>query len=64
MKKCYDKEFNFVVPHLYCKFCGKWIKPGEKFYSVLLKWGDGRSACEECYNEYEIDWSLRKTEDE
>lgn len=60
MKKCYSKDFHYIVPIITCKFCNKHIKPGEKLYSIILEWGDGRTACENCYNEYEIDWLMRK----
>jgi len=61
MEKCYDKHKEFVVPHIYCSFCTHWIRPGETLYMVVVKWGDGRSACKECYDKYEIDWSMHET---
>jgi hypothetical protein len=63
-KKCYSKEVEYVVPRLYCSFCKREIKRGEKLCSVVITWGDGRSACEECYNEYEIDWSIHDHDEE
>ena len=62
MKKCYDKEIAYVVPKLKCSMCGKHIKVGEELCSVVIKWGDGRTTCRECYDEYEIDWSMRAIE--
>ena len=64
MKKCYDKTLEYVVPRLYCSMCEKNIRPGDGLYMVVLKWGDGRHTCEECYNKYEIDWSMREIERE
>lgn len=57
MKKCYDKYLEYFVPILYCSFCKKRIEPGEKLYKVLITWGDGKSACEDCYNEFEKELS-------
>jgi len=58
MKKCYSKEIEYIVPKLHCSMCGKHIKIGEELCSVVLKWGDGRTTCRECYDQYEIDCSL------
>jgi hypothetical protein len=62
-KKCYEKHFGYTIPKIYCKFCKKQIKTGENIYTVVLTWGDGRTACQECYDEYEVDWSLHAIED-
>lgn len=60
MKKCYSKDFQFIVPIITCKFCNNHIKYGEKVYTIILEWGEGNSACESCYEQYEIDWEMRK----
>lgn len=59
-KKCYSKELSYVVPTIRCNFCNTHIKSGDKLYSVVLTWGNGKSACEECYNKYEIDWTIHE----
>lgn len=58
MKKCYDKKVLYKVPKLTCSICGKHIKVDDEVCSVVIKWGDGRTTCRECYDQYEIDWSL------
>lgn len=62
MKKCYFKDIKYVIPQLRCNFCDKIIKPGQGVYSIILTWGDGRTSCKECYDTYEIDWSMHKNE--
>lgn len=62
-KKCYAKEIEYVVPKLTCSMCGKHIKVGEELCTVVLEWGDGRTTCKKCYDEYEIDWSMHDHED-
>jgi hypothetical protein len=63
MKKCYYKEIEYVIPHIECSFCGRIIRPGEGLFRVVLTWGDGRTACQQCYDEYEIDWSMHESEE-
>lgn len=64
MKKCYHKHFDYVIPKIHCGFCNKHIQTSEKIFSVVLEWGNGKTACEECYDQYEIDWSLHEIENE
>lgn len=64
MKKCYFKEIEYVIPHICCSFCDETIKPGEGLYSVVITWGDGRTACQTCYDEFEIDWTMHEKENE
>jgi len=66
VKKCYDKYFDytFTVPIIRCSFCHERINPGDEVHKVLLTWGDGRTSCKKCVNNYEIDWSMREHETE
>ena len=61
-RKCYEKEFNYVVPTIRCHFCKTHIKSGDKLYTVILKWGDGKTSCEKCYSMFYIDWSMHEGE--
>lgn len=63
MKKCYDKELEYIVPTLRCSFCHEKINPGDELHSVILTWDDGRTACKKCADQYEIDWEMHKTEE-
>lgn len=62
--KCYEKELQYIIPQLKCSLCSKKLYPGDGLYSVVPTWGNGCSTCKECYDKYEIDWSLHITEDE
>ena len=63
-KKCYFKRLAYVIPELQCFFCNNIIKTGEALYTVVLTWGNGKSACKKCYDQFEIDWSMHETEEE
>lgn len=54
MKKCYNKEIVYVVPKIICSMCGKHIKVDNEVCSVVIKWGNGRITCRECYDQYKI----------
>jgi hypothetical protein len=58
MKMCYYKRFGYIVPTIKCEFCNTIIHPGEEVHSVTITWGDGKTACRDCSEEYEIDWIL------
>lgn len=62
-KKCYGKEVGYIIPKVRCHFCKRHIKPGDGVYIIIITWGEGRSACKECYDSFEIDWSLHRIED-
>lgn len=63
MKKCYSKELAYIIPELSCSICGKILKAGDALYTVVITWGDGKTVCKKCYDEYEVDWSLHDEED-
>ena len=60
--KCYNKRLEYVVPTIRCDFCKTHIKSGDELYSVVLTWGNGKTSCKECYDKFEIDWSLHEIE--
>ena len=62
--KCYYKEFSYTVPKIYCQLCKKYIEAGENLYTVALQWGNGKTTCKECYDMYEIDFSMRSNENQ
>jgi len=63
MKPCYSKELAYIIPNIHCSFCTKQLMPGNALYTVVITWGDGRTACKECYDEYKVDWSLHETDE-
>lgn len=63
MRKCYSKRLEYIIPMLSCDFCNRHLKTGDGLYSVVLTWGNGKTACEDCYNEFKVDWSLHQVED-
>lgn len=64
LKKCYSKRLDYIIPEIKCHFCKDTIKTGEGLYTVVLTWGDGKSACKKCYDKFEIDWSMHNTEED
>lgn len=62
--KCYDKYIQYRVPELKCSMCKKTISVGEELCMVILTWGYGKSTCRDCYDKYEIDWSMRFSNDD
>ena len=55
MVSCYSKNFDFVVPKYYCKYCNCQIEPGSGLYTVIEKWGYGYSACHKCFLDFEVE---------
>ena len=60
--KCYDKKFSYIIPKINCQLCKKYISTGENVYRVSLQWGNDKTTCKECYDMYEIDFSMRSNE--
>jgi hypothetical protein len=50
--ECFCKELTYRIPEHVCAFCGEKIVPGENLYTVVIKWGNGQSACKKCYDKY------------
>lgn len=64
MKKCYDKQLEYVVPYIMCGVCEKHITPGEELHVVTVTYGNGIHTCKECADKFQVDFSMRFTDDE